>query len=116
MSPSLRRVLPLVEVEVPESLRRVLRERHLVVVVDDPPALAQDVADVVADVHRAPHVRDERAQLVPGLAVAQVVRGGAGGGSGGRGGRRRGGGGVLATVVVRVAESSIRKSLRSNGL
>ena len=112
---SLGRVLPLVKVEVAEPLGRLLRERHLVVVVDDPLAVAQDVTHVVAHVHGAPHVRDERPQLVLGLAVAQLVRGAA---AGGRGRRRRrcwGGScscsGILAPVVVGVAESSGGKSV-----
>ena len=65
---------------------------------------------VVAHVHGAPHVRDERPQLVLGLAVAERVRGGRRGSSR-RWGGSRSRGGILAPVVVGVAESSGGKSV-----
>lgn len=44
---------------------------YLVVVEDDPPPLVQHVADVMADLRRRAHVRDERDQLV--LCVINIA-------------------------------------------
>ncbi len=80
--------LPSVKIQVPHGLRRFLAERDLVVVENDPSrALLEDVADIVADVHRLPNVRDDATKFVQGGAVAQlrtVVRGIGVGGIGGR--------------------------------
>lgn len=54
----------LVEVEIAQLLRRVLRYGHLVVVEDHPLAVLQDVAHVVTDLGRTAHVGDKCHQFV----------------------------------------------------
>lgn len=58
------RVFTFVQVQIPQGLGRLLRERHLVVVVDHPPPFPLDVADIVANHRRGPHVRNKSGQFV----------------------------------------------------
>mmetsp|Transcript_13135 Transcript_13135/g.52404 ORF Transcript_13135/g.52404 Transcript_13135/m.52404 type:complete len:256 (-) Transcript_13135:1874-2641(-) len=91
-----------VEVEEAHVERRLLGESDECVVVDDPAAVALDVAHIVATVGVGAQVTDKAAQFVLALSVGQAL-GGRGGGSGG---------GVVAFVhVLGMAEAPLHRAL-----
>ena len=62
--PDSTRLHSLVKVEIGQIFRGLLRQGHLLVIVDHPLAIPQDVAHIVAHVRWRPHVADERYQFV----------------------------------------------------